>query len=123
MPMRATVAMAKALGDETRLRAVLALRGGELCACHLVELLRLAPSTVSKHMSILRAAGLVESRKQGKWVRYSLASERSSPGVAAAIAWASSAADNAPRVVEDVRKLGAIRAKYPAGLCAGKTCG
>ena len=52
----------KALADENRLRALRALQGGELCVCRLIALLELAPSTVSKHLSILRAARLVESR-------------------------------------------------------------
>ena len=63
----------KALADETRLRALCALRGGELCVCQLIALLELAPSTVSKHLSILRSARLVESRKDGRWIYYRLA--------------------------------------------------
>ena len=49
----------RAIGDENRLRAIMALRTGELCVCQIVELLQLAHSTVSKHMSILKQAGLV----------------------------------------------------------------
>jgi ArsR family transcriptional regulator len=64
--------LACALSDTNRLRALLALRNGELCVCKITELLRLAPSTVSKHMSILRDTGLVESRKQGRWIYYRL---------------------------------------------------
>lgn len=70
----------KALGDETRIRAVLALRHHELCVCQIVELLELAPSTVSKHLQILKEARLVESRKKGRWVYYSL-SESDARGV------------------------------------------
>lgn len=64
------LAIFKALADENRLRALLALQEGELCVCQIVEFLGLAPSTVSKHMSILKQAGLVESRKSGRWVYY-----------------------------------------------------
>ena len=60
----------KALADETRLRALCALRGQELCVCQLIEMLQLAPSTVSKHLTILKDAGLVDSRKNGRWVYY-----------------------------------------------------
>ena len=60
----------KALSDPNRVRALMALRNGELCVCQLVEFLHLAPSTVSKHMSILKQAGLVESRKDSRWVYY-----------------------------------------------------
>jgi ArsR family transcriptional regulator, arsenate/arsenite/antimonite-responsive transcriptional repressor len=66
--MRDRLDVLKALADETRLRALCALRGGELCVCQLIALLELAPSTVSKHLSILRAARLVESRKEGRWI-------------------------------------------------------
>lgn len=62
------VGLAKALADESRLRILLALRQSELCVCELTEMLDLAPSTVSKHLSILRQAGLAESRKLGRWV-------------------------------------------------------
>lgn len=62
----------RALGDKNRIRILLALQEGELCVCQLIELLSLAPSTVSKHLSILRSARLVESRKEGRWIYYQL---------------------------------------------------
>ena len=62
-----------ALSDENRLRMLLALRHGELCVCQLIELMGLSPSTVSKHLSILRDAGLLDSRKEGRWVYYRMA--------------------------------------------------
>lgn len=63
----------KALGEQNRLKAVLALHKKELCVCQIVELLGLAPSTVSKHLTILKEAGLVSTRKQGRWIYYRLA--------------------------------------------------
>jgi len=72
------VAVFKALGDEHRLRALLALEERELCVCQIVELLGLAPSTVSKHMSILKQAGLVDGAKRGRWVHYRLSGSLSS---------------------------------------------
>ena len=48
--MREFLSVAKALGDETRVRALLALRGGELCLCHMIQLLELAPATLSKRL-------------------------------------------------------------------------
>ena len=64
----------KALAEENRLRVVMCLaERGELCVCQITELLSLAPSTVSKHLSILRQAGLIESRKIGRWVHYRFA--------------------------------------------------
>jgi DNA-binding transcriptional ArsR family regulator len=73
--VRELMAVTKALADETRVRILLALEPGEICVCQIVELLELAPSTVSKHMSILRQARLVDSRKEGRWMFYRLADE------------------------------------------------
>ena len=60
----------KALSDSNRVRALIALGSGELCVCQILEILELAPSTVSKHMSILKHAKLVERRKAGRWIFY-----------------------------------------------------
>lgn len=64
----------QALADETRLRILLLLgESEELCLCHVQEILDLAPSTASRHLALLRDAGLVESRREGKWVHFRLA--------------------------------------------------
>ncbi|KMQ51227.1 Arsenical resistance operon repressor [Chitinispirillum alkaliphilum] len=68
--------LAKALSDPQRIRALLALRKGELCACQIIELLKLAPSTVSKHMSILKGVRIVQSRKEGRWIYYRIADQK-----------------------------------------------
>ena len=60
----------KALAEENRLRILLALGVEELCVCQIIELLELAPSTVSKHMSVLKQARMVDSRKDGRWTYY-----------------------------------------------------
>ena len=62
--MREVLAVTKALADESRVRALIALTSGPLCVCQIAELLQLAPSTVSKHLAILRLGGLVESEKR-----------------------------------------------------------
>ena len=72
--MTSTVRVTKALGDMQRLRILSLLEGGELCVCQLIEVLGLAPSTVSKHLSLLSVAGLLEMRKEGRWAYYRLAS-------------------------------------------------
>jgi DNA-binding transcriptional ArsR family regulator len=76
--MRDLMAVLKALADENRVRALMALASGELCVCQIVELLGLAPSTVSKHMAILKQARLVGSRKEGRWMFYRLAEKDAS---------------------------------------------
>jgi ArsR family transcriptional regulator, arsenate/arsenite/antimonite-responsive transcriptional repressor len=68
--MRNLMAVVKALADENRVRILMALVPKELCVCQIVELLGLAPSTVSKHIAILKNAGLVDGRKDGRWMFY-----------------------------------------------------
>ncbi len=70
--MYAFLSIARALSDENRVRALMMLSRGELCVCQLIEMLGLAPSTVSKHMSILRQARLVDASKHGRWMYYRL---------------------------------------------------
>ena len=91
----------KALAEENRLRILLALEHQELCVCQLTELLKLAPSTVSKHVSILRQARLVNGRKDGRWIFYMLAGDGSPIEVTEAIAWVKKSLSQNERIVQD----------------------
>lgn len=62
----------KALSDINRLRVLKALQSKTLCACEMQALLKLANSTVSQHLKILRNAGFIVENKDGKWVNYSI---------------------------------------------------
>jgi ArsR family transcriptional regulator len=64
------VTLFQALGDRTRLRLLNLLAGGELCVCYLVELLGEAQPKISRHLAYLRRSGLVEARRDGKWIHY-----------------------------------------------------
>lgn len=66
------LALLQALADERRLRILEALAGGEACVCELQEPLGMGQSLVSHHLKVLREAGLVRDRKQGRWIHYSL---------------------------------------------------
>lgn len=79
--------IASALGEPKRLLALGMLAQGELCLCDLTEALALSPSTVSNHMAILKRAGLVESRKEGRWAHFRLADTDPSPAIAEALRW------------------------------------
>jgi ArsR family transcriptional regulator, arsenate/arsenite/antimonite-responsive transcriptional repressor len=71
--MEGTLNMTKALADGNRLRIIVALmENDELCVCQITEMLRLATATVSRHMSVLQKARLVDSRKDGRWAFYRL---------------------------------------------------
>ena len=68
----------KAFSDETRLRILNLLAQRECCVCEFQELLRVPQPKISRHLAYLRKSGLVETRKCGKWVTYSLAKPRTS---------------------------------------------
>ena len=70
-----TARVFKALGDENRLQILELLRGGEKCACKLLDELQITQPTLSHHMKILCDAGIVTGRKEGKWMHYSIDSE------------------------------------------------
>ncbi|HBO45650.1 MAG TPA: ArsR family transcriptional regulator [Planctomycetaceae bacterium] len=119
--MRDFLTVAKALGDENRVRALLALRRRELCVCQIIELLGLAPSTVSKHMAILQQARLVESHKMGRWVYYRAANASSSETVAAALEWLERSLADDPKSREDAARLAEILTVQPETLCKQQT--
>jgi ArsR family transcriptional regulator, arsenate/arsenite/antimonite-responsive transcriptional repressor len=65
----------KALSDETRLRIVALLAHGELCVCHVEAALGLTQPNASRQLGILRSAGIVETRRQGSWIYYRVATQ------------------------------------------------
>ena len=95
----------KALADENRVRTNMVLRQRELCVCQIIDFLGLAPSTVSKHMSILKNARLVESRKNSRWVYYRLAQNDTTPKAISAISWVSNCLKNDRIISEDDRRI------------------
>lgn len=72
----------KAFCDENRLQILALLRGGEKCACKLLEELNIGQSTLSHHMKILCDSGIVVGRKEGKWVHYRIDPEGSAQAIA-----------------------------------------
>ena len=111
--MNDVLTIIKAMADESRLRMLMALRGKELCVCTLTELLDLAPSTTSKHLSILKQARLIESVKDGKFVYYCLTMPESKnhPLVGPALAWLDGALAETPQATADAICLAKIIAK------------
>jgi len=62
----------KALSDETRVRIFAMLSQGELCACHILDYFKFTQPTLSYHMKVLGDSGLIVSRREGVWVKYSI---------------------------------------------------
>ena len=70
--VRELIAIARALSDPTRIRVMAALRNGELCVCELVDALDISQSSLSSHLQICRQVGVLTTRKEGRWIYYSL---------------------------------------------------
>jgi ArsR family transcriptional regulator, arsenate/arsenite/antimonite-responsive transcriptional repressor len=115
------MAVTKAIADETRVRMLAALEGRELCVCQLIELVELAPSTVSKHLSILRGARLIESRKDGRWMYYRLAKKDSPKLITDALSWLTKSLYTQQRILNDRNRLEQILKTDPEQLCRKQT--
>lgn len=107
----------KALADENRVRILLALKGKELCVCQLIELLQLAPSTVSKHLSILRQARMITSRKEGRWMYYRLNENPSYAAAADALDWVVASVKSEPLIMDDKVRLNKILSQPQETVC------
>ena len=115
--MRATLRITKALADLQRVRILMMLGPGELCVCQIVEVLGLAPSTISKHLSILSAAGLVDFRKDGRWMYYRLPEGTSGAVVRPVLKWLGDTLKNDHTIEQDAKKLRTVVSCDPGSLC------
>jgi ArsR family transcriptional regulator len=102
--MSKAVKLFKALADETRLRILNLLCRQEICVCQIVEALGLGQSKVSRHLAHLRNAGLVNDRREGLWMYYSLA-QPSGRLHEQAIEWLKQAEDEVPMGAADLEAL------------------
>ena len=114
--MKEFMAITRALSDPGRVRILLALRKGELCVCQITELFGLAPSTVSKHLSILTQAGLTLSRKDERWVYYRLPKE-ASVEVKEALDWVTKSLGKSAAAKDDTARLKKILQMDVQDIC------
>ncbi len=122
--MRALLAITKALSDPNRIRILHALASrGELCVCQIHEILGLAASTTSKHLSILAAAALVEVRKDGRWSYYRLSEDEALGGTGEVVSWVCQHAGASKIIIEDGKQLDQILAISPEELCRRQAAG
>jgi arsenate reductase/ArsR family transcriptional regulator len=108
----------KAAGDPTRTRILKLLEGGPLCVCQVQAVLGLAPSTVSKHLTLLRAAGLVSHRRDGRWIHCALAAGTDNPYATAVLALLRASLRREPLVAADRARLRRVKAVPIESLCA-----
>jgi len=95
----------KAAGDPVRARILKLLERRELCVCELLSILGLGQSTISGHLGILKKAGLVKDRKNGRRTYYSLSDRKLNPYAPSIIALLIGWLDDDPTVRSDQRKL------------------
>ena len=115
--MHSLLAITRALSDENRVRALLSLKDQEICVCQLIELLHLAPSTVSKHLLILKQAGLAVGQKKGRWMYYRLPGRAAAPVVRRALLWVRRALNEDPRIQKDALRMIKIMGTDRQALC------
>jgi arsenate reductase/ArsR family transcriptional regulator len=126
MSLRRYEAVMKAVADPTRVRMLKMLEGGELCVCQIIAVLALSPSTVSKHLFLLKSAGLVNDRKEKKWVHYSLDLASEDPMVSGILKELSAWLNRDPVIAADRMRLAGVRTEtgpaavgFVAASCAG----
>ncbi len=115
--MKETLRVTKALADQQRVRILMLLGAGELCVCQIIEVLALAPSTVSKHLSILSNAGLADSRKEGRWMYYRLPEGKDGALSRPVLKWLGEMLKNDATALQDAKKLKSVLAGDPESLC------
>jgi DNA-binding transcriptional ArsR family regulator len=115
--LREFMNVVKALAEENRVRILCLLREQDLCVCQIIEVLELAPSTVSKHLSILHQARLIDSEKRGRWVYYSLACGDVPSEVCAACKWIFDSIADDPKIKADTKNLKQVMKLDPEELC------
>jgi len=94
-----------ALADPTRLKLLNLMDGREVCVCYFVEILNQSQPKISRHLAYLRKAGIVNARREGKWMHYSI--ERPEDAGAASILEATLMSLKAERTMQaDLAKLG-----------------
>jgi DNA-binding transcriptional ArsR family regulator len=120
--MNKFMVITKALSDANRVRILLALRDGELCVCQITELFGYAPSTISKHLSILHHAGLILSRKSERWVYYRLADKTAAVVVREALDWVHKSLAKTDETKVDAKKLKQILKTDLAEICRRQKC-
>jgi ArsR family transcriptional regulator len=106
----------KALSDKNRLRIFCALLSyEELCACQITELLQVAGATASRHLSLMVSAGILKSRKDGRWVHFRLNTEDLS--LDPVFKWVPQKLDGSNQVEKDLKALKQITVIPCEDLC------
>jgi len=108
--------LGQAIADPTRVRILAALLRAELCVCELVDALEVGQSTLSSHLQVLRQTGMVITRKEGRWVYYSLEKRRAAL-VETIFALVKKDIRSDPRLIRDAQRIEERLAMRENGRC------
>ena len=117
MGLRDYESVMKATADPTRVRILKILESGEICVCQVIAILALGQSTVSKHLFLLRAAGLIKDRRDRKWVHYSLDRGSDSPYAGRMLRSIRGWLNDDPVIAKDRERTAMARAIGPIAIC------
>ncbi len=109
--------VSRSIADPTRVRILKMLEPGELCVCQITAILGLAPATVSKHLSLLKMAGLLSQRKEGRWVFYRLSKHDNNPYAPPVLGLMQDILDDDPVIAEDKTRLDTVNSMPLETLC------
>ncbi len=118
--MKNFIKVTKALSDSSRIKIVKMLQHKTMCVCELTKALALAQPTVSKHLKILVDAGLVDSKKDEKWVNYYLSGGEKSPYAATLLGNIKHWLENDQEIVDLIKLLPEISRDTICGKCEKK---
>ena len=120
MGLRDYESVMKATADPTRVRILKILEGGEMCVCQVIAILSLGQSTVSKHLFLLRSAGLIKDRRDRKWIHYSLDRKSESPYAVRMLRNLRGWLKDDPVIAKDRERAAMARAIGPMAICERK---
>lgn len=117
MSLRSYKEVMKAVSDPNRVRILKILEGGEMCVCQIIAVIGIGQSTISKHLFLLRAAGLIKDRRDRKWIHYSLDGKRDAPYAGTALRNIRKWLNDDPLVLKDRERAALARAVGPLEIC------
>lgn len=118
MSLREYEMVMKSVADPTRVRILKLLEAGEMCVCQVVAVLELNQSTISKHLFLLKMAGLVKERQEKKWVHYSLCNPGGSTYARKMLGAVKGWLNEDPVVVRDRKREALARKLGPLEICS-----
>ena len=107
----------KAVSDPTRVRILKILEGGEMCVCQVIAVIALSQSTISKHLFLLRTAGLIKDRRDKKWIHYSLDGKSGNPYAGTLLRNIRKWLNDDPLILKDRERAAMARDIGPVAIC------